>query len=257
MIKLHIEQSLARITLARPDAGNAMNWDFIDALARACEQVAADASVRAVVIDAEGRNFSVGGDIRSFADQEDRGRYIEKLAGRLHEGIVQLAACSAPVIVAVHGAAAGAGLSLAAAGDLVLASENASFTLAYTGIGLTGDGGALWTLPRVIGMRRTQEMALLNLRIGAAQAQEWGLVTKVVPDDRLQAEALALASRIAAGPTQAFGHIKRLLGASYRTPLAEHLDAETRAMGDAMRTADASNAIDAFLARQTPVFNGR
>jgi len=257
MIKLTVEQGLARITLARPEAGNAMSWDFIDSLSRTCEQVAADASVRAVLVDAEGKNFCVGGDIRSFADAPNRGDFIEKLAGRLHEGMLKLAGMDAPLIVAVNGAAAGAGLSLAAAGDLVLAGEGASFTLAYTGLGLTSDGGALWTLPRVIGLRRTQEMAFLNLRVGAAQAQEWGLVTKVVPDDQLQAEALALATRIAAGPTRAFGGIKRLLQGSYGIDYASQLDAEAKAIGEALRTEDGSAAVDSFLARQAPVFNGR
>lgn len=256
MIKLQIDQGLARITLARTDAANAMSWDFINGLADACETVAADSSVRAVLIDAEGKHFCVGGDLRAFADSADPGPFIERLAGRLHEGMKRLAEIDAPVVVAVQGAAAGAGLGLAAAGDLVLAGESANFTLAYSAIGLTSDGGATWSLPRLIGLRRTQEMAYLNRRVSAAEAQEWGLVTKVVPDDQLASEALALATRIAAGPTRAFGKVKRMLQQSYATGYGARLDEETHEIGSAMRTADAQGAIKAFLARQPAEFTG-
>jgi len=169
-VKLSIEEGLARIVLARPEAGNAMSFEVIDALSRACEMVGGDSSVRAVLITAEGKNFCVGGDINAFKGAADPGAFIEQLANRLHDGIKALAAIDAPLVVAVRGAAAGAGLSLAVAGDIVLCGEGASFTMAYSGIGLTSDGGATWTLPRLIGLRRTQEMYYLNRRVSAAEA---------------------------------------------------------------------------------------
>jgi len=257
MITLHIDAGLAHLTLARAEAGNAMNRDLIERFAAVCEQVAADRSVRAVLIDAQGKNFCVGGDIRAFAEERDAGAFIEQLAGRLHDGLALLATIDAPVIAAVQGAAAGAGLSLAVSADLVLAGQGASFALAYTGIGLTSDGGATWSLPRLIGLRRTQEMAYLNRRLSAAEAQEWGLITGVVADEDLAAEALATARRIAAGPTLAFGGVKRLLRASFGAELSDQLGAEARAIGAAMRTSDAQDAIQAFLAREAPVFTGR
>lgn len=257
LVKLNVNEGLARITLARPEAGNAMNWDFIAALTDACRRAAADPAVRAVLVTAEGKNFCVGGDINSFADEADPGGFIERLARLLHEGLRELAEMDAPVIVAVRGAAAGAGLSLVAGADIVIAGEGASFTTAYTGIGLTSDGGATWTLPRVIGLRRTQEMAYLNRRVAAAEAAEWGLVTRVVPDEAVETEALAVATRIAQGPTRAFGSIKRLFAQSYGSSLADQFDAEATAIGAALRTQDAQGAVRAFVNREKPVFTGQ
>ena len=256
LVQLTRTEGLAHIVLARPEAGNAMSWDLIDQFAGACAEASADPTVRAVLITAQGKNFCVGGDIRSFAGEADPGAFIEKLATRLHEGIKALAASDAPLIVGVRGAAAGAGFSLAAAGDLVIAGAGASFTLAYSGIGLTSDGGATWSLPRLIGLRRTQELAFLNRRLTATEAEKWGLITRVVDDEAVEDEALALARQIAAGPTRAFGALKRLLGQSYAAPFAAQLDAEAQAIGTALRTRDAQGAVQAFLAREKPVFTG-
>jgi len=257
LVKLTVDKGLARIVLARPEAGNAMNWDLIDALADASQQVTATQGVRAVLITAEGKNFCVGGDIRSFASEADPGDFIERLAGRLHDGIKALAGLDAPVVVAVRGAAAGAGLSLAVAGDIVLCGESASFTMAYTGIGLTSDGGATWTLPRLIGLRRAQEMAYLNRRVTAAEAVEWGLVHRVLADDAVEAEALAIAEQLAQGPTKAFGGVKRLYAQGSTADFPTQLDAEAKAIGTALRTEDALGAVKAFVAREKPVFSGR
>ncbi|PTR05820.1 MULTISPECIES: enoyl-CoA hydratase/isomerase family protein [unclassified Novosphingobium] len=256
LVKLKVENGLARISLARPESGNAMSRDFIESLVHACETVMADSSVRAVLLNAEGKNFCVGGDINAFAEQGAPGAFIEHLAERLHQGMKCLASINAPVVVAVRGAAAGAGFSLAAAGDIVLAGEGASFTLAYPGIGLTSDGGATWSLPRLIGLRRTQELAYLNRRLSAADALEWGLVTRVVADDVVEAEALQIAERLAQGPTRAFGGIKHLLSQSFSASYEDHLDVEAKAIGSAMDTVDAQSAVQAFLARQKPKFTG-
>jgi 2-(1,2-epoxy-1,2-dihydrophenyl)acetyl-CoA isomerase len=257
LVQLHIEDGLAQITLARPEAGNAMSWDLIDAFATTSEQVANDPSVRTVLIIGQGKNFCVGGDIKSFISEADTGSFIERLATRLHDGIKHLSKIDAPIVVGVQGAAAGAGLSLAAAADIVIAGESATFTLAYSGIGLTSDGGATWTLPRVIGLRRTQEMALLNRRLAAAEAESWGLVTRVVPDVQVAEEALSVARKLAQGPTRAFGAIKRLLHTSYGAEFSDQLDAEAEAIGMAARTDDANGAVKSFLAREKPSFAGR
>ncbi|MBC2667914.1 enoyl-CoA hydratase/isomerase family protein [Novosphingobium piscinae] len=257
LVRLTIEQGLARIVLARVEAHNAMSAPFIDALATACETAAADPAVRAVLLTAEGKHFSVGGDLRAIHSEADPAAAIEALATRLHDGIKALAACDAPLVVGVQGAAAGAGLGLAAAGDIVIAGEGASFTMAYSAIGLTSDGGATWLLPRVIGLRLTQEMALLNRRLSAAEALAHGLVSRVVADEAVEAEALAVARQLAAGPTRAFGGIKRLLSAGQTAGLSDQLDAEARSMGDLLRTQDAQGAIHAFLAREPAVFTGQ
>lgn len=248
---------VATITLNRPEAHNAMSWDLIDAFSTSAERLAAHPDTRAFLIRAEGKNFCVGGDIRAFAEQADPARFLKDLAERLHEGLTFLFNHPAPVIVAAHGAAAGAGLSLVAGGDIVLAGRSANFSMAYPGIGLTADGGATWLLPRVIGLRRTQELAYLGRRLNADEAAAFGLVTRVVDDEALAAEAAAIAAKIAAGPTGAFGGIKRLLARSSGAAFADQLDAEADAIARAMATADAAEGLAAFLGRRAPVFTGQ
>jgi 2-(1,2-epoxy-1,2-dihydrophenyl)acetyl-CoA isomerase len=234
-----------------------MSAQLIADLALATEQVAADPSVRAVLLRAEGKNFCVGGDIKAFAAEPDPSDFIERLAGTLHESLLRLAAIDAPLVIAVRGAAAGAGISLASAGDIVIGGESSSYSMAYSSIGLTADGGATWLLPRLVGLRLVQEMALLNRRLSAEEAVRFGLITRSVPDEDVEAEALALAQQIAAGPTRAFGGIKRLLAAAQTATLPDHLAAEAKAIGVAMATDDAQGAIRAFLDRAKPEFHGR
>lgn len=256
-VNLVKQDGLAIITLARPEAGNAMNWALVDAFSAACAAVAADSSVRAVLIEAEGRNFCVGGDLKVFASEADPAGFLGRLARRLHEGVELLAALPAPVIVAVQGAAAGAGLSLVAGADLVIAGRSTSYTMAYTAIGLVADGGATWLLPRVIGLRRAQEMAYTNRRLTAQEALDYGLVTRLVDDDTVADEARALAARIASGPTFAYGQVKRLYAGTFGTDLPAQLEAEATAIAKAMGTEDAKGAVAAFLDRRTPDFAGR
>jgi len=247
---------VATITLNRPEGHNAMSWGLVDAFSTVAEHLAGDPGTRAFLIRAEGKNFCVGGDIRAFVDEADRAAFLKRLAGRLHEGLMFLFNHPAPVVVAAQGASAGAGLSLVAGGDIVLAGRSSSFSMAYTGIGLTADGGATWLLPRVIGLRRTQELAYLGRRLNAEEAAEYGLVSRIVDDEALAAEAEATAAKIAAGPTAAFGGVKRLLAASFGATFGDHLDAEADAIARAMASADAAEGLAAFLGRRAPVFTG-
>ena len=255
LIKLEVSNGLARLTLANPAAGNVLNMAAIEELAQAVERLKAQ-TPRAVLLRAEGKNFCVGGDIRSFSSAPDRGALLEQMAGRLHESVAALAALPAPVIAVVQGAAAGAGLSLVAGADLVLAGRNANFTMAYTGIAFSPDGGATYFLPRLIGLRRTQEMALTNRRLSAEEALQWGLVTKVVDDDQLAAEGEALAQRIAAGPSFAFGAVKKLLNDGATRNLVTQLAAETQAIAATARSEDAGEGLAAFLERRPSKFKG-
>ena len=252
-----IADAIGTITLARPEANNAMSWDFIDGLYHAVAAVTGDGSVRAILIEGEGKNFCVGGDIRGFAGDADPAEFIGRLARRLHESVVKLAGHPVPVIVAAQGASAGAGLSLVAGGDIVLAARSANFSMAYTAIGLTADGGATWLLPRLIGLRRTQDLAFLGRRLTAVEAEAYGLVTRVIEDEALAQEARAVAARIAAGPTAAYAGVKRLLAAGDRAAFAAHLDAEAEAISAAMATADAREGVGAFLERRPAMFSGR
>jgi 2-(1,2-epoxy-1,2-dihydrophenyl)acetyl-CoA isomerase len=254
LIKLETIGGLARLTLNNPGMGNVLDAPMIEALDAATAQLAASPP-RAVLITAEGKSFCVGGDIRAFGTATDRGALLREMAGRLHDSVRRLAMLPAPVVVAVQGAAAGAGLSLAAGADMLLAARGAHFTMAYTAIGISSDGGASYYLPRLIGLRRTQELAYTNRRLLADEALSWGLVSAVVEDDALAAEAEALASRLAAGPTLAYAGMKRLLTAE--AGLDAQLDAELDSIATTAASADAAEGVAAFLARRKPDFMGR
>ena len=240
LVRYTLEGGVALITLARPDAGNAMSMALMDALYDAVAAATGEPRTRAILLQGEGRNFCVGGDIRSFGADEDAGEFMTRLAGRLHQSVALLAAHPAPVVVAAQGASAGAGLSLVAGADVALAARSASFTMAYAGIGLTADGGASWLLPRVIGLRRTQELAFTGRRLHAEEAERYGLVT-----------------RVAEGPTVAFGRVKALLAAQGTKTLPRQLDAELDAIAAARVSDDAREGVAAFLARRPPRFTGR
>ncbi len=257
LVRHSFDGGVATITLARPEAGNAMSMELMDALFEAASSVAGDTRTRAILLESEGRNFCVGGDIRSFSADENAGEFMTRLAGRLHQSVRLLAEHLAPVVVAAQGAAAGAGLSLVAGADVVLAGRSASFSMAYAGIGLTADGGASWLLPRVIGLRRTQELAFTGRRLTADEAERYGLVTRVIEDADLASEARAAAMRIATGPTMAFGRLKALLATQALTTLPQQLDAELEAVAAARTSVDAQEGVTAFLARRLPHFVGR
>ncbi|TVV70489.1 enoyl-CoA hydratase/isomerase family protein [Sphingomonas solaris] len=255
-VRLVVADGVATITLARPQAGNAMNMPLVDALFAQVGAVVADKTVRAILLEGEGRNFCVGGDLRAFVAEADPAGFIGALARRLHQAMRLLHEQPVPVVIAVQGAAAGAGLGLAASGDIVLAARSASFTLAYGAIGLTADGGATWLLPRLIGLRRTQEMVYAGRRLDATEAAAMGLVTRVVEDADLATEARTVAAAIARGPTGAFGAVRGLLAAGDGTTLADQLDAEAASMQAAMAGADAQEGVAAFLERRPARFTG-
>jgi 2-(1,2-epoxy-1,2-dihydrophenyl)acetyl-CoA isomerase len=248
--------AVAHLTLNRPRAFNAMSPALMVEFRAAAAEIAADASVRAVVVTGAGKAFSAGGDLRSFADSDDVSGLLRTMTRDLHAGLVSLASMNAPVIAAVNGVAAGAGMSLAAACDLVVAAESATFTMAYTAAGLTPDGSSTWFLPRLIGLRRTQELMLTNRRLSAAEALDWQLVNQVVPDDQLGAEVEKLATRLACGATGAFGVVKKLLSASSNRELEAQLAAEAEGIASQAATPDGQEGIAAFLEKRKPEFSG-
>lgn len=255
-VRLEVKDGLVIVTLARPDAGNALD----DQAGRELRQAALACSapdVRAVLLQAEGRNFCFGGDLGHIARQEDRGRSVRDMTVDFHAAISLFGQMNAPLICAVRGAATGAGLSLAAISDYVIASSEAQFAYAYTGVGFSADGGLTWTLPRLIGLRAFQSLYLTGRRVKADEALSLGIVSEVVEEADLNARALALASEIAAGPTLAFGAVKRLAAAGLTQSLAAQLEAESQALAGLANSDDAGQAIRALLERKPPHFTGR
>ena len=257
---LHFElaDNVARITLNRPDAANAMNMQMSKDLLEVGIECDEDPDVRAVLLRSEGRMFCAGGDLASFARAGDAlPRALKEMTVYLHAAITRLARGSAPVIAAVQGPAAGAGFSLACAADLVVASEQAVFTLAYTRAGLTPDGSSTYFLPRLLGRHRALELILTNRTLPAAEAQDWGLVNEVVPADELDARAGKLAQLLAAGPTWAFGTAKELVMRSFSEDLESQMEFESQAIANAARTEDAAEGIAAFFEKRQASFRGR
>ncbi len=250
-----LKDHIARITLNRPDAGNALDGEMGRELMQVSIRCSEDRAVRVVLLAGAGRMFCVGGDLKSFAAQGERlSAHLKELAGMLHMAISRLVRMDAPLIVAVNGAAGGGGMSFVLAADLVLAAESAKFTLAYTRAGLSPDGGSTYFLPRIVGVRRALELALTNRVLTAREAQDWGLVTRVVPDAALAAEAQTLATQLAAGATHAFGAAKRLLHHSFAESLETQMELEAQAIAEQARGADAREGIAAFIAKRAPRF---
>lgn len=249
---------VAHITLNRPDAANGINTAMGRDLRDVAIHVDEDPEVRVVLITANGKLFSAGGDLKSFATLGDSiGRALKSLTTDLHAAQSRLLRMRAPIVVAVHGAAAGAGFPLAMCGDIVLASPNASFTMAYTAAGLSPDGGSTFIIPRLIGMRRMQELTLLNRRLTAAEALDWGLVTRIVEPDALLAEATAIADQLASGPTEAFASARRLMLSSIGSSLEEQMEIEAREIAANAVGADGAEGIAAFVGKRAPQYNGR
>ncbi len=256
-ILFEVADNVARITLNRPDAANSLNGAMAHDLMKAAIRCDEDPEIRAVLLTGSGKMFCAGGDLKTFAGFGDEiGARLKELTVYLHAATARFARMDAPLVVAVNGVAAGAGLSLAVSGDLVLAARSAIFTSAYTAAGLSPDGSSTWYLPRLIGMRRTQEMMLTNRRLDAGEALEWGLITEVVDDDALMAEAGALAGRLASGATGAYGAVKKMLVESFTNPLETQMEIEARAISDRAQSPDGREGIAAFLAKRTPNFTG-
>ncbi|WP_370464402.1 enoyl-CoA hydratase/isomerase family protein [Mycolicibacterium sp. 018/SC-01/001] len=246
---------MVRLTLNRPDAANGINAEMARELAlaaAACD----DPAVKAVTITGTGRFFSAGGDLRDFAAAAHRGRHLKGVADDLHRAISTFARCDAVVITAVNGAAAGAGFSLAVLGDLILAAESASFTMAYTRVGLTPDGSASFVLPRLVGMARTKELMLTNRTLSATEALQWGLVTEVVADNALTQRADDLATAMLRTSGGANGGVKALLLDSFGNGLEAQMELEGRLIAQRAESADGRDGVDAFLAKRRPGFAG-
>src|SRR5215472_5198806 len=257
-VEFEVHGQVGYITLNRPEAANALNAEVsrqLDQAALRCEE---NAELRAGLMTGAGRMFCGGCDLKAFAAQppEELPSYLKSVTLHFHQAIHRFSRMRAPLLIAVNGNAGGGGMSLALAGDIVLAAESARFTMAYTRIGLTPDGSSTYTLPRLIGLRRAAELMLTNRTLSAREAEQMGLITRTVPDSELREQAEALVQELAQGATRAFGGVKRLLYSSATTSLAEQMEHETEWIAEMARTRDAHEGITAFLGKRAPKFGG-
>ena len=249
------EGGVVTLTLNRPSAMNALDVPTALAFRAACLSLVDDSLVRVVVLRGEGKAFGVGGDLTEL--QQGSGTTPAGLIDPLHEGVKILAKLNAPVIASLHGVVAGGSLSLSMACDLAIAAEGTHFNLAYANVAANCDVSGSWNLPRLVGLRNAMQIALLSDTFDAAEALRLGLINRVVPADKLQEETLALANRLAVGPTLAYGRLKRLLRQSFETDLVTQLDAERDNFTASSKTADFKEALLAFFAKRRPVFSGK
>ena len=253
---LSFQQSgpVAEIVLDRPDAANGMNDVMTQELAAVAVRCA-EPGVKAVVLTGAGRFFCAGGDLKAMADSAlGPGRFVKGIADDLHRAIATFARMDAVLITAVNGVAAGAGFSLAIAGDLVLAADTASFTMAYTKAGLSPDGSASYYLPRLVGLRRAADLMLTNRSLSAAEAADWGLVNEVVAGTELRERAQALAAQFARAATGSSSAVKKLLLASFGNEIEDQMDYESQLIAACAESSDGREGIDAFLEKRPPRF---
>ena len=242
------------LTLNRPEKLNAITGELLDALYAALKEGEEDREVRALLLTGAGRAFSAGQDLTEFGDRKPD---YEAHLRRYNRVVEALSGLEKPLVVAVNGVAAGAGMSLALWGDLRLAAVGASFTTAFVRIGLVPDSGLSFLLPRLVGLAKAQELLLLSPRLSAEEALALGLVHRVVPAEKLMEEALSLAKELAQGPTRAYALTKKLLLDTYRLSLTEALALEAVLQGQAGQTQDHEEGVRAFREKRPPRFQGR
>jgi 2-(1,2-epoxy-1,2-dihydrophenyl)acetyl-CoA isomerase len=243
------------LSLNRPDKLNALTADMLRELRDAFQQAGQDETVRAVVLTGSGRGFCAGQDLAMGGDpNRDYGDIIRSTYNPLIETMTRL---EKPIVCAVNGVAAGAGVSLALACDLRVAADTAWFVQAFVNIGLIPDSGGTWFLPRLVGLTRAMELALLGERVSAEDAARIGLVNRVVPADQLETETMRLAERLAQLPTRAIGLIKRAHYEGLNLSLSDALELEAQLQAEAGRTEDHKEGIRAFLEKRPPQFRGR
>ena len=261
----HLEVShndgIATLTMNRPEARNALSMEMRCELTEALHDVERDSSVRCVVLNGAGDHFMAGGDVKGMgaslekSSEEIRKEFILRIHD-LHPIMFAMRRMPKPVIASCRGAAAGAGVSVALACDLVIASETAFFTLAYCKIGTSPDGSSSFHLPRAVGIKKAMEIALLGDRFDAQTAAAMGMINFVVPDAELEAETSKLARRLASGPTHVYGNTKALFYRSLESEFESQLQAEAEYFSDCASRSDFREGVTAFIEKRDPVFTG-
>ena len=258
-IQCAIDNGVGIITLDRPEANNALHADAAKELWEATTELTEDPTVRAILVRANGKMFCSGGDLKYMLALEDEAALAKALkvtTTYFHAAVSRLLRANAPVVMAIQGAAGGGGFSFAITGDIVIAAESAKFKMAYTASGISPDGGSTWFLPRLVGLRVAQRLALENPTLTAQEALGINLITQVVPDDELAEAAMAAARRFADGPTMAYGRVKQLFAETWANGAEHQMELETLAMAASARTQDMNEGLAAFSAKRAPQFKG-
>ena len=254
-VLLHRRDHIAVITLNRPQRANVIDFELAPALIAAIATVAADASIRAVLLQCSGKQFCAGGNIADFVSAGgDLSGLLDRHIPPLHDAIHQLATLPVPVVAALNGPIGGGGIGLALCADIVIASESMKLRGGYSAIGLTPDAGGSWLLTGRVGAARAKEIFFTNEALSASQCLALGIVSQVVPDADLATRATALVESLARGATVSFARIKTLVDGADQRSLREHLALEHRFMVESGRTADAAEGVAAFGQKRAPVF---
>jgi 2-(1,2-epoxy-1,2-dihydrophenyl)acetyl-CoA isomerase len=250
-------EGIARLRFNRPDRLNAIDVEMAEGFAAAVDSVLQDPTVRVILLCAEGRAFVAGGDLGSFRHADDRVAVADAIIGPMHRALKRLAEAPAIVLCAAHGAVAGAGMSILCFADLAVAAEDTTFNMAYARVGVPPDCGGSWALPRIVGLRRALELALLTETVDANEALRLGLVNRVVPRVALDEEAMKIAARLARAAPAAMAGTKALMRGAFSASVDEQLDAEQRGFASCAATDDFVEALDAFFGKRSPRFTGR
>ncbi len=258
-VQVRREGAVATVAMNRPEQRNAIDLALARALREALEDVGADDEVRAVVLAGNGPTFSAGGDIKMMQEAGSAGRepLLLDVTRHFHAAVAAIAGMPKPVVAAVRGGAGGGGLSLMLACDLAIVDEKAKLVVAFNALGLSPDGGSTWHLPRMIGWRRAIELAFENELFDGKRAVELGLATRAVAAAKVDEEAQALATKLAAGPTRAFARTKELFRDASARTLGEALSVESETIAALSAEADGGEGIDAFVEKRPPRFRGR
>lgn len=253
-----VNENIATISFNRPEAMNSFDHRMANELEMLTEQVANDQSIRAVLLNGAGHLFMAGGDIKFFYDKLDEmPAGVMQIVRTLNASINNLLQMPKPVLASVHGSVAGVGISLMLACDLVIAAENTKFTMAYSGIGISPDGGCSFHLPRLVGTKKTMEWLLFSDIFDANEAKLHGLVNWVVSQNQLVAESNKILQRLANGPTQSYAQIKKLVNHTWKHTLESQLEQEGRAFASCSTTADFKSGVRGFLTKKRVEFIGK
>lgn len=257
-ILFSVANNIATISFNRPNAMNTFNQQMGEELEAVTEQVRIDQSIRAVVLRGTGQLFMAGGDIHFFYETLDKmPAGVMKIVRTLNASIINLMRMPKPVLASVHGSVAGVGVSLMMACDLAIAAADTKFTMAYSALGISPDGGASYNLPRLVGVRKAMEWLLLSEKFDAATAKNHGLINWIVPPEAIEVESAKLLARLAAGPTHSYAEVKRLMHKTWKNSLETQLEQEGDAFESCSKTADFKAGVTSFVQKSKPSFQGK